>query len=60
LQVETSLRALKIPFVLLKGQPRDTIPAYAAQQELGTVVTDYSPMRISKTWKVTDTRIVRH
>jgi len=50
-EVEESLRTLKVPFVMLRGQPRDTLPGYVAEHGLSAVVTDYSPLRISKLWK---------
>ena len=50
-QVEADLRALNIPFVLLMGDPTETVPAFAEEHGLSLVVTDFSPLKISQEWK---------
>jgi len=50
-QVESDLRALNIPLVLLQGEPEATLPHFCAQMKAGAVVTDYSPLKISRRWK---------
>ena len=50
-EVEADLNALNIPFVLLQGQPEREFPRFAEQINAGVVVTDFSPMNISGSWK---------
>ena len=50
-EVEADLRALNIPFVLLQGEPKTELPRFAEQIKAGVVVTDFSPLHISKEWK---------
>jgi deoxyribodipyrimidine photo-lyase len=50
-EVEADLNALNIPFVLLQGEPERELPRFAEQIKAGVVVTDFSPMKISRTWK---------
>ena len=50
-QLELSLRAHGIPFVLLRGSPSDTVPAFVARHDVGVLVTDYSPLRLGREWR---------
>nr|ABK76277.1 CPD photolyase [Dunaliella salina] len=50
-ELETKLRQFNIPFYLLRGQPEDTIPQLVDALRAGLVVSDYSPLRLSKQWK---------
>ena len=50
-EVESSLRSHGIPFSLLRGQPKETLPGFVEAHGLSAVVTDYSPLRINRTWK---------
>jgi deoxyribodipyrimidine photo-lyase len=49
--VEQDLAGLGIQFHLLLGQPEDTLPTLAKEVDSSGVVVDFSPMRISQTWK---------
>lgn len=40
-----------IPFFLLRGDPAEEIPAFVRATGCGTVVTDFDPLRIKRTWK---------
>jgi deoxyribodipyrimidine photo-lyase len=49
-EVETKLRALSIPFYLLRGDPIQNVAKFAQSNRAVAVVTDFSPMRISLGW----------
>jgi deoxyribodipyrimidine photo-lyase len=49
--VAKTASAYHIPFIFLKGSPEETIPAFLKQIDAGLLVTDFSPLRISKEWK---------
>ncbi len=46
-----SLAHLNIPFQLLQGKPADEICHFARRNSIGTVVTDFDPLRIKRTWR---------
>jgi deoxyribodipyrimidine photo-lyase len=50
---ETAADLLKknIPFFLLRGQPGEAIPAFCEEHGVGTLVTDFDPLRIKRAWK---------
>jgi deoxyribodipyrimidine photo-lyase len=50
-QVEARLSAAGIPFHLLFGPPEQTLPTFAARHRVGTVVTDFDPLRAKTRWK---------
>lgn len=50
-EVEASLASLGIKFTLLIGEPSSTIPQFCQSVRASTLVTDYSPLKISKRWK---------
>jgi deoxyribodipyrimidine photo-lyase len=52
-EVEISLRELNIPFFLLQGEPETELPRFVKKMKAGAVVTDFSPLNISRTWKKT-------
>lgn len=49
-EVETELSSLDIPFKLLLGAPKDAIPPFMKQMECNLLITDFSPLRISRKW----------
>ncbi len=49
--VEHALAELRIPFILLAGAPEEEIPSFVAEQRVGVLVTDFSPLRIHRRWK---------
>jgi len=50
-EVERDLRALNITLVLLQGEPTEELPRFATAMNAGLIVTDYSPLHISRRWK---------
>jgi deoxyribodipyrimidine photo-lyase len=50
-EVEAVLGALNIPFVLLQGMPEKELPRFAEHVKAGLVITDFSPLTISREWK---------
>jgi deoxyribodipyrimidine photo-lyase len=52
-EVESTLRRLNIPFYLLQGEPEKTLPRFIQTCKAGVLVTDYSPLKISRKWKTT-------
>ncbi len=40
-----------IPFCLLKGDPVEKIPEFVSKNNIGTLVTDFDPLRIKRKWK---------
>jgi deoxyribodipyrimidine photo-lyase len=50
-EVEIRLAELNIPFFLLIGSPEQQLPAFQAKHEIGSLVTDFDPLRIKQQWK---------
>ncbi len=50
-EVESRLRALRIPFFLLAGNPDEEISTLASRHGAGAVVTDFDPLAIKKSWR---------
>jgi len=50
-QVESTLAELDIPMILLKGDPRDTIPSFLEEIETSYLVTDFDPLKVKRDWK---------
>lgn len=44
------LRELGIPFILLRGSPPEEMCRFIRQQGVGTLVTDFDPLRIKRSW----------
>jgi deoxyribodipyrimidine photo-lyase len=51
-EVEQALHSLNIPLCLVQGEPETELPRFALEVKAGVVVTDYSPLKITKRWKV--------
>jgi deoxyribodipyrimidine photo-lyase len=52
LEVESKLKSAKIEFVFLVcDEPPQAILEFVSKNHIGTLVTDFSPLRISKNWK---------
>ncbi len=49
--VEKQLRSLNIPLFVLAGDPAETIPHFIDEYRAGAIVSDFSPLKISRTWK---------
>lgn len=45
------LAALDIAFVMLTGEPTETLPAWLRAQKAALVVADYTPLRPARTWR---------
>lgn len=41
----------RVAFFLLEGDPTETLPALAASTAASALVTDFSPLRLSRAWK---------
>ncbi len=50
-ETQTLLESYRIPFVFFIGDPVDTIPRFLHTIKAGTIITDFSPLKISRTWK---------
>lgn len=50
-EVEMELKKYNIPFILLVGEPARSIVTFVERNEICCVVTDFSPMKISRKWK---------
>jgi deoxyribodipyrimidine photo-lyase len=49
-ELETTLLRKKIPFFSLHGDPGQKIPRFVKKCGIGTLVTDFSPLRIKADW----------
>uniref|UniRef100_H3CQU8 Deoxyribodipyrimidine photo-lyase n=1 Tax=Tetraodon nigroviridis TaxID=99883 RepID=H3CQU8_TETNG len=49
-EVAAECKALGIQFHLLRGPAGDLLPGFVSEQQLGAVVTDFSPLREPLTW----------
>jgi deoxyribodipyrimidine photo-lyase len=50
-EVGETLDRSGIPFYLLKGDPPAELDRFVRQHGIGTVVSDFDPLRIKRTWK---------
>jgi deoxyribodipyrimidine photo-lyase len=50
MEVEKELREFNIPFHLILGNPSDEIVKFIKNESIGAVVTDFSPLRIKRSW----------
>lgn len=50
-EVERSLSRLDIPFFLLAGSPVDEILSFVRRHRVGAIISDFSPLRIHRSWK---------
>ncbi len=50
-QVEKALHARNIPFYLLEGAPEKVISRFVRKFRVGTLVTDFDPLRVKQGWK---------
>ena len=49
-QVAKKLQGLDIPFILLRGEPSQSLLQFAGQVQAGCVVCDFDPLRIKQRW----------
>lgn len=50
-ELEIALKRKHIPFYLVTGFPEQEIPALLEKYKVGTLVTDFDPLRIKREWK---------
>jgi deoxyribodipyrimidine photo-lyase len=50
-ELEGAFKKLNVPFFLTSGNPSEQIPALVNALNISAVVTDYSPLRLSRAWK---------
>ena len=50
-EVEYKLSKYRIPFVILPGIPEQELPRMIEDIHAGILVTDFSPLRINRTWR---------
>lgn len=50
-EVEKDLNAKNVPFVLLKGAPEEGIPKFIIRHQIGSLITDFDPLRVKRGWK---------
>jgi len=50
-EVERNLRKHNIAFHLITGQPEKKIISFTKRYKIGTLVTDFDPLKIKKKWK---------
>lgn len=48
---EASLKSRNIGFVLLTGNPTETLPKYLDEVSAGLLISDFDPLRIKRQWK---------
>lgn len=49
-EVDEALAKKKIPFFFLSGDPGKRIPEFVREYGIGTLVTDFSPLRVKRRW----------
>lgn len=49
-ETEKKLKTKKIPFHLLLGNPEETVPDFIKVNEISTLITDFSPLRVPRKW----------
>lgn len=50
-QVKKDLYKKNISFSILKGNPDSNIPLFVEKNNIGAVITDFNPLKLSQTWK---------
>ncbi len=49
--IQGTLSEKDIPFCLLRGSPQIEIPKFIATHTVGTLITDFDPLKIKRRWK---------
>ena len=49
-EAEERLAKKAVPFYLLTGTPAEEVPRFAARHHVGTLITDFSPLRVKRVW----------
>jgi deoxyribodipyrimidine photo-lyase len=50
-EAEEGLKVCNIPFYLLIGNPKDTLPRFLKNNKAGALICDFDPLRIKRQWK---------
>ena len=50
-ELQMKLADLALPFLLLEGDPAQTMPVFLEKEDPALLVTDFDPLRIKKQWK---------
>lgn len=50
-EVQAALEKLRIPLILLRGEPAVELPRFVAGCRAGLLVTDFDPLRIKRGWR---------
>lgn len=50
-EIEETAQTKNIPLFVLNGDPTKTLLSFIREENVGTIVTDFSPLRIHRTWK---------
>lgn len=50
-ELALDLEALNIPFYILLGEAKEELPIFIKKQQASILVTDFSPLKIARTWK---------
>jgi deoxyribodipyrimidine photo-lyase len=50
-EVFRTLQQRDIPFLILKGDPAENVIRFIAKFQAGLLIADFSPLKISRTWK---------
>jgi deoxyribodipyrimidine photo-lyase len=50
-ELENDLKTLNIEFALLTGKPDEELPRCCRKVKAGVLITDFSPLRLSRHWK---------
>lgn len=51
-EVEDRLAKKGIPFYLFTGTPAEEVPWFVARHQVGTLVTDFNPLRVKRVWNL--------
>jgi deoxyribodipyrimidine photo-lyase len=57
-EVKEKLDGLSIAFYVIKGQPGEVLPGFIEKYKVGSLVTDFNPLRIPVTWKKSLSRVL--
>jgi deoxyribodipyrimidine photo-lyase len=50
-ELEANLASKKIPFIILLGDPVESILKFIKKEKVGALITDFSPLKVSRLWK---------
>lgn len=50
-QVQNDLYKLNIPFIMLLGNPLDTMQKYISENDIAAIIDDFDPLKVKQLWK---------